>query len=99
VPLAAAAQRAAHRERADPGRTRDRYESDAGLQDRTAAVYRDLAAAGWLAPWTVLDGTAGADASDLDRDGIRQAPQRRRGAGHCGQHEDGRPRAHGARIA
>ena len=58
VPLAVAAQRAAHRERADPGRARDRYESDAGLQDRTAAVYRDLAATAWLAPWTVLDGTA-----------------------------------------
>jgi len=68
VPLAVAAQRAAHRERADPGRTRDRYESDAGLQDRTAAVYRDLAAAGWLAPWTVLDGTAGAGYETLAHD-------------------------------
>jgi len=58
VPRAVAAQRAAHRERTDPGRVRDRYESDAGLQDRTAAIYRDLAAGGWLAPWTVLDGAA-----------------------------------------
>ena len=58
VPRAVAAERAAHRERTDPGRVRDRYESDAGLQDRTAEVYRDLAAADWLAPWTVLDGSA-----------------------------------------
>jgi len=65
VPLAVAAQRAAHRERADPGRPRDRYESDAGLQDRTGAVYRELAAAGWLAPWTVLDGAAGVDVEAL----------------------------------
>ena len=53
-----AAQRAAHRERTEPGRARDRYESDAAMQDRTAAVYRGLAAAGWLAPWTALDGAA-----------------------------------------
>jgi len=71
VPLAVAAQRAAHRERADPGRARDRYESDAGLQDRTAAVYRDLAAAGWLAPWTVLDGTAGTGDETLAHDLVR----------------------------
>jgi len=71
VPLAVAAQRAAHRERADPGRTRDRYESDAGLQDRTAAVYRDLAATGWLAPWTVLDGTAGTGDETLAHDLVR----------------------------
>lgn len=58
VPRAVAAQRAADRERTDPGRVRDRYESDAGLQGRTAAIYRDLAAGGWLAPWTVLDGAA-----------------------------------------
>jgi dTMP kinase len=55
VPRAVAAERAAHRERTEPGRERDRYESDAGLQERTATVYRGLAAAGWLAPWTVLD--------------------------------------------
>jgi len=71
VPLAVAAQRAAHRERADPGRARDRYESDAGLQDRTAVVYRDLAATGWLAPWTVLDGTAGTGDETLAHDLVR----------------------------
>jgi dTMP kinase len=58
VPRAVAAQRAARRERTEPGRTRDRYESDAGLQERTAAVYRELAATGRLAAWTVLDGAA-----------------------------------------
>ena len=65
VPRAVAEQRAAHRERTEPGRERDRYESDAGLQERTAAVYRGLAAAGWLAPWTELDGAAGVDADAL----------------------------------
>jgi dTMP kinase len=65
VPHAVAAQRAAHRERTDPSRARDRYESDAALQDRTATVYRGLAAAGWLAPWCVLDG-----ASDLDHEAL-----------------------------
>jgi dTMP kinase len=59
VPRAVAARRAEHREQTQPDRARDRYESDAGLQDRTAAVYRRLAASGWLAPWTVLDGAAG----------------------------------------
>ncbi len=65
VPRAVAARRAAHRERTEPGRERDRYESDAALQERTAGVYRGLAAAGWLAPWTVLDGAAAVDADGL----------------------------------
>jgi dTMP kinase len=68
VPRAVAAERAAHRERTEPGRARDRYESDAALQDRTGAVYRGLAATGWLAPWTVLDGAAGVDAGTLADD-------------------------------
>ena len=41
-----------------------------GLQDRTADVYRGLAAAGWLAPWTVLDGAAGLDRTDPERAGL-----------------------------
>ena len=65
VPQAVAAERAAYRERTEPGRERDRYESDAGLQERTAAVYRGLAAGEWLAPWTVLDGVAAVDADAL----------------------------------
>ena len=70
VPRVVAAERAAHRERTEPGRARDRYESDTGLQDRTADVYRGLAAAGWLAPWTVLDGAAGLDRTDPERTGL-----------------------------
>jgi dTMP kinase len=58
VPRAVAAARAAHRERTEADRARDAYESDDGLQDRTAAVYAQLAAAAWLSPWTVLDGEA-----------------------------------------
>ncbi|MEU4742762.1 dTMP kinase [Actinosynnema sp. NPDC023658] len=56
VPAAVAADRAAHRE-AEEARGRDLYESDGGLQARCAAVYDGLAAAGWLSPWEVLDGT------------------------------------------
>ena len=61
---------AAHRERTEPERARDRYESDAGLQDRTAEVYGGLAAAGWLAPWTVLDGAADLDRTDPGHAGL-----------------------------
>jgi hypothetical protein len=46
-----------------------------------------------------LHRTAGGDASDLGRDGVGQAAQRRRGGGRRGQHEDRRQRAHAARIA
>jgi dTMP kinase len=65
VPRDVAAERAAHRERTEPGRERDRFEADGGLQERTAAVYRGLADTGWLAPWTVLDGTAAVDLGAL----------------------------------
>jgi dTMP kinase len=56
VPRVVAAERAAHRERTEPGRARDAFEADDGLQERTGAVYAQLAAASWLSPWTVLDG-------------------------------------------
>jgi dTMP kinase len=65
VPSALAADRARGRERADPGRARDAYEADAGLQDRTAAVYEQLAAGRWLSPWHVLDGAAAVDTGAL----------------------------------
>ncbi len=65
TPRAVAAERAAHRERTEPGRGRDRFEADAALQERTAGVYAGLAAAGWVAPWTVLDGEAAADPAGL----------------------------------
>lgn len=56
VPVALAQQRAAGREVADATRTRDAFERDGGLQERTAAVYAGLAAAGWVSPWRVLAG-------------------------------------------
>ncbi|HWE91602.1 MAG TPA: dTMP kinase [Pseudonocardiaceae bacterium] len=56
VPVAVAAGRAARREGAEPGRARDAFESDDGLQARCAEVYDQLAAIGWLAPWRVADG-------------------------------------------
>jgi dTMP kinase len=65
VPRAVAAQRAAHRERTESGRERDAYESDGRLQERTGVVYAQLAAASWLSPWTVLDGSAVLNADDL----------------------------------
>ncbi len=65
VPRPVAAQRAAHRERTELGRERDAFESDAALQERTEAVYGQLAAAQWLSPWTVLDGTGDLDAGEL----------------------------------
>jgi dTMP kinase len=71
VPHAVAGQRAAHRERTEPGRARDRYESDQTLQDRTATVYRGLATIGWLAPWTVLDGVADVGPDELADDLLR----------------------------
>ena len=57
VPLHVAAERADQRAVADNTRHKDLYESDRGLQSRCAAVYDGLAARGWLAPWSVLDGT------------------------------------------
>jgi len=65
VPRAVAAERAAHRERTEPGRGRDRFEADAGLQDRTGVVYTELASGSWLSPWTVLDGAVAVDAETL----------------------------------
>ncbi len=65
VPQTVAAERAAHRERTEAGRERDAYESDGGLQERTGAVYAQLADRGWLSPWTVLDGSAPLDAAAL----------------------------------
>ncbi|WP_432847439.1 dTMP kinase [Amycolatopsis sp. CA-161197] len=60
-----AAERAVRRAAADSERARDAFESDDALQQRCAAVYDELAAAGWLAPWHVLDGVAGVDLPTL----------------------------------
>ncbi len=48
-------QRARQRARDDASRQRDAYERDAGLQQRTGAVYAELAAAGWGGRWLVVD--------------------------------------------
>jgi dTMP kinase len=65
VPRAVAAARAVHRERTEAGRARDAYEADAGLQERTGAVYAQLADRSWLSPWSVVDGTDAVDADAL----------------------------------
>jgi dTMP kinase len=67
VPRDVAAHRAAHRERTENGRDRDAYECDVALQERTAVVYEQLAAASWLSEWAVVDGTADVDAAELAR--------------------------------
>ena len=58
VPASVASARADHRAATDSARRKDRYESDHELQTRCAAVYDSLAAAGWLARWSVSDGSA-----------------------------------------
>lgn len=67
VPVELAAQRARHRESNEADRARDAYERDDGLQHRTGAVYRDLAALSWHGRWSVAgpDVTPAALAADL----------------------------------
>jgi len=55
VPAELAAQRARHRAQTEADRARDSYERDDGLQQRTGAVYAELAAAGWGGRWLVVD--------------------------------------------
>jgi dTMP kinase len=50
-------QRARHRASVDVSRERDAYERDAGLQQRTGAVYAGLAATNWGGRWLVVDET------------------------------------------
>lgn len=56
-----AAERAERRAATEADRARDAFETDDALQSRCAAVYDQLAASAWLAPWHVLDGVAGVD--------------------------------------
>lgn len=49
-----AGQRARGREAQESDRARDRYERDAGLQQRTAAVYAGLAEKSWAGRWLVV---------------------------------------------
>ena len=59
TPPALAAERARTRADADSNRSLDRFEADAALQLRTAAMYQRLADQEYLSPWTVLTpGTA-----------------------------------------
>ncbi|MGP5658716.1 dTMP kinase [Corynebacterium falsenii] len=52
-----AAERAEQREAEDASRTRDAYETDNGLQQRTVQAYSQLAHAQWYSPWEVVDST------------------------------------------
>ncbi|OFO26808.1 thymidylate kinase [Corynebacterium sp. HMSC064E07] len=56
-----AADRARNREASDVQRTRDTYEKDAGLQERTLAAYQKFAGGSWQSPWLMLTGDDGAD--------------------------------------
>jgi dTMP kinase len=58
-----AGQRARDRARQDATRSRDAYERDNELQQRTGAVYAGLAAAAWGGRWMVVD--ADVDAGQL----------------------------------
>lgn len=62
-----AGRRARGRAESDPGRPRDSYERDDGLQQRTGAVYAGLASAGWGGRWLVVgeDVDPGRLATDL----------------------------------
>ena len=62
-----AAERARHRADQDAGRTRDAYERDAALQQRTGAVYAGLAERAWHSGWSVVsaDVDPGGLAADL----------------------------------
>lgn len=56
-----AADRARKREASDVQRTRDAYEKDSGLQERTLAAYQKFAEGSWQSPWLILTGDDGAD--------------------------------------
>jgi dTMP kinase len=63
TPVELSAQRARSRAESDSGRALDRFEADGGLQSRTGAMYRLLAEASFLSPWTVL--TPGTDPAQV----------------------------------
>ncbi|MGZ7495989.1 dTMP kinase [Corynebacterium sp. ZY180755] len=54
TPPSLARERAASREAQDASRTRDRYESDTSLQDRTSEMYEKLAGENWVSPWLIV---------------------------------------------
>lgn len=67
VPVDVAQRRAEHRERAEPSRQRDSFETDGGLQRRCAEVYDQLAARNWLSRWLTVDGTVGSTTEEIGR--------------------------------
>lgn len=66
TPYELAQQRAQSREASDASRTRDRYETDSGLQQRTAHYYSQLAASQWLSPWITADPTVAPEQAAQD---------------------------------
>lgn len=54
TPTDVAARRARDRASGDRSRALDTFEADAGLQARTAAMYRALAGRSYLSPWTLV---------------------------------------------
>jgi dTMP kinase len=54
TPIEVAAERARDRAAGTADRALDSFESDAGLQQRTDAMYRELAGQGYLSPWSVV---------------------------------------------
>ncbi|WP_224784288.1 dTMP kinase [Corynebacterium amycolatum] len=56
-----AADRARKREASDVQRTRDAYEKDSSLQERTLAAYQKFAEGSWQSPWLMLTGDDGTD--------------------------------------
>lgn len=65
VPVELAAERARRRADEEADRARDAYERDAGLQQRTAAVYAGLAQRQWHGRWTTV--SPDVDAAQLAR--------------------------------
>jgi dTMP kinase len=64
VPTELAIDRAKSRAATDITRTRDHYERDHVLQERTALVYRGLADRGWMSPWSRLGTEPDPDLAD-----------------------------------
>lgn len=64
VPTDVAIGRAQSRAASDVSRRRDHYERDHDLQERTGAVYRDLAERGWMSPWSRLGTEPDPDLAD-----------------------------------
>lgn len=72
VPTELAAQRAVNRAAEESDRARDAYERDDGLQQRTSAVYGELASSSWGGPWVVVPPDV--DAGELARKLTAPAP-------------------------